>query len=198
MSNSEILLLRGEVAELREELVSVQAELARLRRVIAGLRAADSSIHSHGSDFLGREPSESGPLWCPRFPQWLVQLQLDLLVVRVLILKGARPAVLSWAQREELCERIGSFIRRALSGDHRGSSGRDLNPLSSRFWLVARSIDGVNFDPPRVFRSWSGAKALVKRGAEVGDSVFVGLPSEREITLVIQAAELRLPATFEQ
>ena len=109
-----------------------------------------------------------------------------------------RPAVLNWAQREALCERIGGFLRRALSGDHRGSSGRDLNPLASRLWLVAKDINGQIFDPPRVFRSWSGAKALVKRGSEVGDSVFVGLPSEREVTWVVQAAELRLPANFEQ
>ena len=201
MSDSEVQLLRVEVAALREELESVQAELVRLRRSFAGLRVSEGGSSHPPSARESAEPSESGYTVAssagasattgvasvgaelgggPHFPQ------------------GARPAVLSWGQREALCERIGAFLRRALNGDHRGSSGRDLNPLSSRFWLVAKDINGQVFDPPRVFRSWSSAKALVKRGAEVGDSVFVGLPSEREVTLVVQAAEFRLPVNFEQ
>ncbi len=190
-------LLRVEVAALREELESVQAELVRLRRSFAGLRVSEAS-NSHPPS---AEPSESGYTVASSAgasaTTGVASVAADLGGGPHLP-QGARPAVLSWGQREALCERIGAFLRRALNGDHRGSSGRDLNPLSSRYWLVAKGIDGQVFDPPRVFRTWSSAKALVKRGAEVGDSVFVGLPSEREITLVVQAAEFRLPINFEQ
>ena len=49
----------------------------------------------------------------------------------------------------------------------------------------------------RVFSRWGGAKDLVKRGSEVGDSVFVGLPSQREIEAVIAASGLRWDGKIE-
>lgn len=190
------------MAELREELESVQSELGRLRRSIAALRIGESGGStpvaprgSVGSSEAGYSSVTSVDLsasagWESR--------ETAASADTVAFLQRQRPAVLSWGQREALCARIGCFLRRSLDGDHRGASGRDLNPLASRLWLVARGIDGQLFDPPRVFRTWSSAKALVKRGSEVGDSVFIGLPSEREVTLVIQAAELRLQTNIEQ
>lgn len=202
MSDSEIQLLRVEVAGLREELESVQSELVRLRRTIAALRIGESGTSSPAVHHSVGEPSESGyssvtSLAAPPSAGGISRAS-EATADTIAQLQRNRPAVLSWAQREALCERIGSFLRRSLEGDHRGSSGRDLNPLASRYWLVARGIDNTLYDPPRVFRTWGSAKGLVKRGSEVGNSVFVGLPSEHEVTLVVQAAELRLPAAYEQ
>ena len=43
---------------------------------------------------------------------------------------------LTWLEREAICDEIGQYVRRALSGEHRGQSGRDCISLSSRVWLV--------------------------------------------------------------
>lgn len=163
MSDSEIQLLRVEVAGLREELESVQSELVRLRRTIAALRIGESGTSSPAVHHSVGEPSESGyssvtSLAAPPSAGGISRAS-EATADTIAQLQRNRPAVLSWAQREALCERIGSFLRRSLEGS---------------------------------------AKGLVKRGSEVGNSVFVGLPSEHEVTLVVQAAELRLPAAYEQ
>ena len=79
----------------------------------------------------------------------------------------------NWIQREAIADQIGQFLQRALQGDHRSSSGRDLVPLPSRLWIVCQDIHGGRYNPVRVFRSWTLTKALVKIGNEVGDSIFV-------------------------
>ena len=105
---------------------------------------------------------------------------------------------LSWAEREEIAEGIGRFIARCLQGTHRGSSGRDRNPLPSRFWLVARDFEGQIYTPVRIFRSWGSCKNLCKRFEDTGDSVFVGVPSEREARRVLQSAGLVWPGVLER
>ena len=110
---------------------------------------------------------------------------------------GGDRAVLNWTQRDQIAEGVGKFLARALRGDHRGPSGRDANPLASRLWIVCRSISGVEYNPVRVFRTWTLAKELVKRGPSAGDSVFVGLPSQREAKLAVQCAGLSWPETIE-
>ena len=100
----------------------------------------------------------------------------------------------SWIEREAIADQIGQFVLRSLSGDNRGSSGRDLVPLASKIWLVIQDIEGNRYNPVRVFRQWTPAKALVKRqNGEVGDSIFVGLPSEREARRVVHSATLLWP-----
>ena len=99
----------------------------------------------------------------------------------------------TWAEREEICDGIAAFLVRALRGENRGPSGRERLVLSSRIWIVARSIDGEEFRPLRVFRCFAACKALVKRGQSCGDSVFVGLPSEREARRVAAISGLGWP-----
>ena len=103
-------------------------------------------------------------------------------------------APLSWAEREEVCDQIAAWILRALRGEHRGASGRDLIPYSSRIWIVARDFEGLVYQPVRIFRSFSAAKALAKRGADCGDSIFIGVPSDREARRIVAAARLGWPA----
>ena len=100
---------------------------------------------------------------------------------------------LTWIEREEIALPIGAWIKRNLAGEHRGSSGRDVLPYQSRLWLVARSYQGEVFSPPRVFRVFTRCCELVKRGSDVGDSVFVGVPSEREARKVAEASGLGFP-----
>lgn len=107
-------------------------------------------------------------------------------------------ATLSWTSREAIAREIGAYIASALRGRFSGPSGRDKIPLRSRVWLVARTFDGEALNPPRAFRRWQLAEALAKRGDSLGHSVVIGLPSERECRVVVEAAGLRPVASFEE
>lgn len=85
---------------------------------------------------------------------------------------------MSWEEREAICDEIGAFVLRGLRGEYHGSSGRDQISLPSRLWLV--------------FRDHFGDR-LTKVGHQLGDSLFVGLPSEREARLVCSRAGVPWP-----
>ena len=59
---------------------------------------------------------------------------------------------------------------------------------------MVRSIRGEVFSPVKIFGSWVRTKEL---GNSSGDSVFVGLPFEREARVCIAAAGLDYPAEVE-
>eukprot|EP00438_Fugacium_kawagutii_P012048 Skav218190 [mRNA] locus=scaffold5213:278481:281188:- [translate_table: standard] len=82
---------------------------------------------------------------------------------------------LFWEERENIADQIGLWVARAIAGENRGESGRARNPLASKLWIVARDLAGQIYTPVKVFRTWGSAKALVKSGSIVGDSVFVGM-----------------------
>ena len=60
--------------------------------------------------------------------------------------------------------------------------------------MVLQDIEGNRYNPVQVFRSWTACKAIIKRGNDVGDSIFVGLPSEREARRTVHSATLEWPA----
>lgn len=101
--------------------------------------------------------------------------------------------VLTWAEREAICGDIAAFLVRCRTGQQRGTSGRDRINLPSRVWLVCRDFEGQDFDPVRIYKVFALCKDLVKRGADCGQSIFVGLPSEREARFVVALAGLRWP-----
>ena len=187
--------LQDQVTELSAEVGTLSASLAALRDQVARLeRRADrtaraarssesqSSITPNGAgETPESEPPVSGSPGYRSAPPTPASET------------SGGQSVPSWLQREAIADQIGQFLLRALSGDHRASSGRDLIPLASRIWVVVQDIDGNRYNPVRVFRSWSAAKALVKRGQDVGDSIFVGLPSEREARRAVHTATLLWP-----
>ena len=107
---------------------------------------------------------------------------------------GSSRPTLTWAEREEICDEIADWFLRCLRGQHRGSSGRDRIPLSSRVWIVVKDFDGFLYKPCQVFHSFSQCKPLVKRGSECGESVFIGVPSEREARRIVASAQLGWPS----
>ena len=189
--------LRLKVAELTEEQDSQRAELDRLRRAIAGLRAGAAAapspsrscyagsedsytlVESASEVGLASEDSRQGSTTPLRSPS-----------VAASTFGATTPDPLSWKEREAVCDQIAGWINRCLQGANRGSSGRDRNPLASRVWLVIRDIDGVVYNPPLYFKAFHLAKDYVKRGSSVGDSIFIGLPSEREAVRVVGVAGL--------
>ena len=100
----------------------------------------------------------------------------------------------TWAEREELAREVGRFLRRSLEGDCRGGSGRDRIRASSRLYCIVRDIEGRVFDPIRVVGTYTEVKALCQRNGSFRDSIFVGLPSKRELIECAAAGGFTLPA----
>ena len=95
----------------------------------------------------------------------------------------------STAEREVICQQIGRFVRLALRGEWHGASGRDRINLPSRIWIVFKDFYGQEHNPVLVFRNWSSCRDLVKRGGDrLGQSVFLGLPTQWEAKLVTSLA----------
>ena len=205
--------LQLEVAELREEVDSLRVELTRLRRVVAELRVDRSNSsrvdldsisegsYSYVSERDSHYTAEQSVRETSRLtPSSYAGGSLPGSPGLVTETPSGPPCVLSWAQREAIADSIGHFLHRALSGDHRQSSGRDRIPLPSRIWIICRDFAGQIYTPVKVVRSWSSCRDLCKpRGVAgaPGDAVFVGLPSEREGRRAVASAGLVWPQAIE-
>ena len=92
------------------------------------------------------------------------------------------------AGRERLAADIGRWIRRALAGEFRGSSGRDRLRLQNRLYLVFSDFEGVPLTPPLLVDRFSEVKRLCKRGSDCGRAVFVGVASKWEAEIIFREA----------
>ena len=97
------------------------------------------------------------------------------------------------ADRRRIAEEAGAFLRRSLDGDHRGGSGRSRVPLPSTVYILARDINGVCYDPVKIFYNWSSLRHLVKNQSSCQDSVFIGLPTIWEAKICVASARLSWP-----
>lgn len=88
----------------------------------------------------------------------------------------------------------GRFLRRALSGDFRGSSGRDRLRLQSRHYVVAKSYEGEVYSPVKVFEHFSQVRELCKRDFSCGQAVFLGFATKWELRLALEEGEFERPA----
>ena len=154
---SRLAALEEELVEVRGEVLLLRGEVNRLRQRIAqedSLRASEAGSVGPVLDSPLRvaAPSSSGYSLVSSLPAGSQQIDLP-------SRGGARPVstpaprvepavVLSWSQREAICRSVGGWIRACLEGRHRGASGRDQIPLSSRCWLVARDYSGNNLAAP--------------------------------------------------
>ena len=201
------------MGELREELRYLRTEVAKLRREVrpggpGGLvrhlepdeiSAPEASIAAGSYTFVDEEVSTTGGqgsvhglLATPTGAGVVVE---DQGVGGQPSAALSYPRPITWPERERICDRIAHFLLRALQGDHRGASGRDEIHLSSRLWLVARSYGGQCFRPLRVFR-FIDCKSLVKRGSDLGSSVFIGIPSEKEGRRIALTSGLGWPESY--
>lgn len=192
-----------ELRVLREDHHALEEEVRRLRRSIVGLQATSGSPRglSEGGDLSLSGVGSAVERRSPASPSYAgahssQASSADWSRVSAPAATGVTP--ISWARREEIADNIGLWIRRCLAGQPRGTSTRDQNPYQSRLWIVVKSIDEEIFNPPLVFRSWTAAKAHVKRGSETGDSIFVGVPSEKEALRAVRTAGLEWSGTYSQ
>lgn len=99
--------------------------------------------------------------------------------------------------RERVARGIGAWLKRALRGQHRGSSGRDQVALASKVFVVCKDVRDNFYNPPLIFGTRGAAKALcIAQGGEPHDAVFIGLPSKTEAALAIRETGLELPASL--
>lgn len=104
----------------------------------------------------------------------------------------------SEAERRDIATQVGQFLRRALDGRPRGTSGRDQVPLSSRYYVLCRDISGNCYNPVRVFKTFSALKPLVKEAnGTCGDSVFIGFATIWEAQVAVRIAGLKWPERYE-
>ena len=207
--------LESEVDRLTEEVAKLWTAIADLRR---GQRRLQQDLESEApSDSRAREersadsrswtrvspsptpsrttsyPSPSASRGVPHLPSRGSGLQSA-----PESLPSSSAGQLTWIERENICDEIGAFIARSLEGNHRGASGRDRLPHSSRIFIIVRDYAGQIYQPVKVVRSWGSCKLLCKpQGQDPGDSIFVGLPSEREAGRVVAAAGLIWPQAIE-
>ena len=99
-------------------------------------------------------------------------------------------------ERISAAQDIGKFLRRCLSGQPRGASGRSRIAAPSAVYIVCQSFDLEVFDPPKVFFTWGEAKPWVIRNGSPGQSIFVGLPTPNEAKIAIEAAGCEVPAAL--
>ena len=103
----------------------------------------------------------------------------------------------SWEERERIAAGVGHFLRRAIEGGHRGNSGRDQIKQSSRLYLICRDSSGTIFtNPVKIVQSFREVTEACSRAGSWGDSVFVGLPSKREVKVCLSAAGFSWPESF--
>ena len=92
-------------------------------------------------------------------------------------------------ERLAILNSIGRWVARALQNNITGSSGRDQLPEPSQRYLVFRGVNGVVYNPVKVFATFPEACRLVKsRGGAFGRSVFIGVPSKSDGKTVCSSA----------
>ena len=99
--------------------------------------------------------------------------------------------------RVSLAGELGRFLAGRLSGQALGASGRDRLHLSSKCYMICRDYAGFTHSPPLVVTSFARVRELCFSAAsrqDCGESVFIGVPSQAEVRLVLSAANLPCPS----
>ena len=99
-------------------------------------------------------------------------------------------------RRRQLAVEIGQFLRRALNGEHRGSSGRDRLKLANRCYLILADFRGRRLPKPICSDSFQDVRNLCKIGADVGDSIFCGFATKWDAKVACLEAGVALPESL--
>ena len=99
-------------------------------------------------------------------------------------------------RRRQLAVEIGQFLRRALNGEHRGSSGRDRLKLANRCYLILADFRGRRLPKPICSDSFQDVRNLCKIGADVGGSIFCGFATKWEAKVACLEAGVALPESL--
>ena len=98
------------------------------------------------------------------------------------------------AGRSELARQVGLYLRRCLGPGPRGSSGRDRLRLQNRCYVIVADFNGRQLPEVAFVTAFSEVRRICKRGADCGQSIFVGLPTKWEARVALEAGGFALPA----
>ena len=99
-------------------------------------------------------------------------------------------------RRRQLAVEIGQFLRRALNGEHRGSSGRDRLKLANRCYLILADFRGRLLPKPICSDSFQDVPNLCNIGADVGERNFCGFATKWEAKVACLEAGVALPESL--
>ncbi len=181
--------LEDELGELRTDVRACRLEIARLRRLVEGGVEAALVESAALSEPSFEPPSVAGDnSSIPGSYTVIGAAAGSGQVAPSVAAPPVAPDPQSWPERESICTGIGQWVLRCLADRPRGASGRDRLVLSSRVWLVIRDYEGRVLEPARLYHRFSDCRSVVKRGSDLGLSIFVGLPSIREARVVAAVA----------
>ena len=182
-SSSELSRVLATVAELRREVFQLRSEVVTLEGRVIELESRQALGSEAEFELVDSRSLVSQPAAVAK--------------------SGAYPGAQARAVPDSLpleriaaAQDIGKFLRRCLSGQPRGSSGRSRIAAPSAVYIVCQSFDSEVFDPPRVFFNWGEAKPWVIRNGTPGQSIFVGVPTPNEAKIAIEAAGCDVPAAL--
>ena len=103
---------------------------------------------------------------------------------------GNRVRVPEGTERSRILDRIGTWLLHSTQGVIEGSSGRELLPGPSRYYIITKDFYGGS--RPQVVSPWAEAERVVKRGGQLGKSVFVGVPRWGDVEYIASTFELHI------
>ena len=178
----ELRLVKAEIEVVRAELEALQVKLNNLEEQVEEIGRAEEESQERvplAGSALGRStlPSEAA--------SWSA------------VSEGSSTAGAVEPEdrqgRERLAAEIGRWIRRALGGDFRGTSGRDRLRLQNRLYLIFSNFEGIALVPPLYVDRFSEVRRICKRGSDCGRAVFVGVAAQWEAEIVFREAGFHPP-----
>ena len=174
--SSELTLLRRELQALRGELHALRERVEVQEDQIAGLLAEREFE-------VVEAPPRSAPASSTSAASFAAPVR-------------AEP--LTWEQRLALARETGDYLQKALIGEIADKPAKGRHSLPNRVFILVRDVRGTEYTHPvRIFRSFRDLEPLVKQSGSFRDSVFVGVPSQREAQAAVSQAGFVWPASLE-
>ena len=182
----------AEILELRKELRLLQAQVSQLQLRVSELEGFEVVSQAGGySPPTGQPAAPTTSSEAPASSSAFASVSEPPLAAPT----EESPEEQSWEFRLQVAREIGSFLRLSLEGVNQGRSGRHKISLKSRLYIVIKDRAGnVYTNPVKIIRTWRDTKAIVERDGDLGDSVFVGVPSEKEGRVAVLEAGFHWPA----
>ena len=176
--------MSSELALLRRELQALRGEVHALRERVEAQEDLISGLLAEREFQVVEPPSISSPARAVAGPSSSTS--------------SLAAGPLNWDQRLALARETGDYLRNALTGVVTDKPSKGRHSLPNRVYLLVRDVNGTEYtNPVRVFRAFKDLEPLVKKQGSFKDSVFVGLPSQREAQAAVGQAEFVWPATLE-
>ena len=177
---SEALNLESEVQRLTELVDRLTVRIVSLEDRLAKLERTEVVVSERAAASVASSPPASSTGWTALSSTQSVVLPED------------------QAGREELARHIGRFLKRGVSGEFRGSSGRDRLRLQNRYYLICKDFYGTVFEEPIFCSSFTEVRNQCKRGSDCGASLFVGFATLWEARIATLEAGISFAAGFEK